>query len=95
MCFTSEFPYLAMRSESQKRSRDREFNPSVIRPAKTEAIPLRAKNQFRHRQAAAAGYRSPAVYRHEPVLGPLRGRDEFQLLLLDLSMPANPFATAR
>jgi serine/threonine protein kinase/tetratricopeptide (TPR) repeat protein len=45
-------------------------------------------------RAAAAGYRSPAVYRHEPALGPLRGRDDFQLLMMDLAMPAAPFAAA-
>jgi serine/threonine-protein kinase len=47
------------------------------------------------RQAAATGYRSPAVYRHEPALGLLRGRDDFQLLMMDLAMPAAPFAAAR
>ena len=44
------------------------------------------------RRAVAAGYRSPAVYRHEPALGPLRGRDDFQLLMMDLAMPAAPFS---
>jgi hypothetical protein len=46
------------------------------------------------RQAAAADYRSAPVYRHEPALGPLRGRDDFQLLMMDLAMPAAPFAAA-
>jgi tetratricopeptide (TPR) repeat protein len=44
------------------------------------------------RRAAAMGYRSPAAYRYEPALGPLRGRDDFRLLLLDLAFPADPFA---
>ncbi len=47
------------------------------------------------RQAVATGYRSAAVYRHEPALGPLRRRDDFQLLMMDLAMPAAPFAAAR
>jgi hypothetical protein len=47
------------------------------------------------RQAAAADYRSAAVYRHEPALGPLSGRDDFQLIMMDLAMPAAPFAVAR
>ena len=53
----------------------------------------RAMNDLR--QAVAAGYRSSAMYRHESALAPLRGRGDFQLLLLDLAMPADAFATAR
>ena len=52
----------------------------------------RAMNDLR--QAIAAGYRSSAMYRHEPALAPLHGRDDFQLLLLDLAMPADVFAVA-
>ncbi len=44
------------------------------------------------RQAVATGYRNPADYRREPALGPLRGRDDFRLLMLDLAFPADPFA---
>ena len=47
------------------------------------------------RQAAATGWRSPAAYRYEPALGPLRGREDFKLLMMDLAMPADPFAAAR
>jgi serine/threonine protein kinase/tetratricopeptide (TPR) repeat protein len=47
------------------------------------------------RRAVAAGYRSPAVYRYEPALGPLRRRDDFRLLMMDLAMPASPFGPAR
>ena len=46
------------------------------------------------RRAAAEGYRSPAVFRYEPALAPLRGRDDFQFLMIKLSMLANPFAAA-
>jgi eukaryotic-like serine/threonine-protein kinase len=44
------------------------------------------------RQAFATGYRDPADYRREPALDPLRGRDDFQLLMLDLAFPSEPFA---
>jgi hypothetical protein len=47
------------------------------------------------RQAAAMGWRSAAVYRYEPALGPLRGRADFKLLMMDLMLPAEPFAAAR
>src|SRR5262249_48361927 len=44
------------------------------------------------RVAVGGGYRSHAFYRHEDALDPLRGRDDFRLLMLDLAMPADPFA---
>src|SRR5262249_9561584 len=44
------------------------------------------------RRAVAAGYRNPAAYRTESALDPLRDRDDFQLLMLDLAMPDDPFA---
>jgi serine/threonine-protein kinase len=47
------------------------------------------------RRAVAMGYRSPAVFEHEPALAPLRGRADFRLLMMDLAIPADPFAAAR
>jgi hypothetical protein len=47
------------------------------------------------RRAAAMGYRNSAQYRYEPALAPLRGREDFRLLMMDLAMPADPFAAAR
>jgi hypothetical protein len=44
------------------------------------------------RQAAAMGYHSPAAFRYEPALGPLQGRDDFRLLLMDMAFPADAFA---
>ena len=44
------------------------------------------------RRAAALGYRSPAAYRAEDALDDLRDRDTFRLLIMDLAMPAEPFA---
>jgi hypothetical protein len=44
------------------------------------------------RQAAATGWRNPAAYRYEPALAPLRGHDDFRLLMMDLPFPAQPFA---
>jgi hypothetical protein len=42
--------------------------------------------------AAASGSSDPAAYRNETALDPLRGRPDFRLLLMDLDMPADPFA---
>ena len=44
------------------------------------------------RQAVAMGFRSARQYRNEPALGPLRDRDDFQLLIMDLAMPERPLA---
>ncbi len=44
------------------------------------------------RRAIAIGFRNPDTFRNEPALEPLRDRDDFRLLLLDLSFPADPFA---
>ena len=44
------------------------------------------------RLAIAAGYRNPNAYRTESGLDPLRDRSDFQVLLMDLRMPAEPFA---
>jgi tetratricopeptide (TPR) repeat protein len=47
------------------------------------------------RQAVGMGYREPAVYRTEEALDPLRGRDDFKLLVMDLAMPVDPLARGR
>jgi serine/threonine-protein kinase len=47
------------------------------------------------RRAVAMGYLSLGAYRNEPALGALRDRDDFRLLMMDLAMPADPFAAAR
>jgi tetratricopeptide (TPR) repeat protein len=46
-------------------------------------------------RAVALGFRSLDSFSTEDALDPLRGRDDFRLLLMDLAMPAEPFATAR
>jgi hypothetical protein len=46
------------------------------------------------RRAVGMGYRSRDAFRTEAALGPLRSRDDFQLLMMDLAMPADPFARA-
>jgi hypothetical protein len=43
-------------------------------------------------QAVAMGYRSLDAYRTADELDPLRDRDDFQLLMLDLAFPADAFA---
>ena len=41
------------------------------------------------------GYRNGAGFRTADALDPLRGRDDFRLLMMDLEMPANPFAAGQ
>jgi hypothetical protein len=43
-------------------------------------------------QAIAMGYSAAEEYRTADALDPLRDRDDFRLLLLDLAFPADPFA---
>ena len=43
------------------------------------------------RQAVSLGYRNPDAYRNESALDPLRDRPDFQVLMLDLAMPADFF----
>ena len=43
------------------------------------------------RRAVAAGYWDIAWMRRDPDLDPLRPRADFQVLLLDLAFPADPF----
>jgi hypothetical protein len=47
------------------------------------------------RQAVAAGYRDLDELGKDRDLVPLRPRADFQLLMMDVAMPADPFATAR
>jgi eukaryotic-like serine/threonine-protein kinase len=44
------------------------------------------------RRAVARGYRSPHALRTDPSLDPLRSRPDFELLLLDLEFPDDPFS---
>jgi eukaryotic-like serine/threonine-protein kinase len=46
------------------------------------------------RKAVGVGYRNPDAYRTEDALDPLRGREDFRLFMMDLAMPAEPFARA-
>jgi hypothetical protein len=47
------------------------------------------------RRAVAAGYGALAHMQADTDLDPLRDRDDFRLLMMDLAMPADPFAAAR
>jgi tetratricopeptide (TPR) repeat protein len=47
------------------------------------------------RRAVADGFRDIAHMRIDADLDPLRGRDDFRLLMMDLAMPAKPFARAQ
>jgi hypothetical protein len=44
------------------------------------------------RQAIAGGYRKPTVLQTDSDLDPLRSRPDFQLLMMDLEFPYDPFA---
>ena len=46
------------------------------------------------RRAIATGYRKLALIQTDPDLDQLRSRPDFQLLMLDLAFPAEPFAAA-
>jgi serine/threonine-protein kinase len=46
-------------------------------------------------KAVAMGYRRAGALRTESALDPLRGRDDFRLMMMDLEFPAEPFAEAR
>jgi eukaryotic-like serine/threonine-protein kinase len=41
------------------------------------------------------GFHNLQAIQAEPGLDPLRGRADFRLLLMDLAMPADPFAKGR
>jgi eukaryotic-like serine/threonine-protein kinase len=43
-------------------------------------------------RAVAMGYRSLDAFRTDDALDPLRDREDFRLLMMDLAMPADPFA---
>ncbi len=47
------------------------------------------------RRAVSLGYRCSDAHRSEDALGALRGRLDFKLLLMDVSVSAEPFAVAR
>jgi serine/threonine-protein kinase len=47
------------------------------------------------RKAVVMGYRSLDRFRTDDALDPLRSRDEFRLLLMDVAFPAEPFAATR
>src|SRR5262249_49521210 len=42
------------------------------------------------RRAIDLGYRDLAAFRTEPALEPLRSRDDFRALMMDLAFPPNP-----
>ena len=44
------------------------------------------------RRAVDTGYRDAAEFRREPALDPLRGRDDFRLIMMDVAFPEQPFA---
>jgi tetratricopeptide (TPR) repeat protein len=63
---------------------------SGISPAEAAAQAEEAMTILR--RAVAGGYRDFDLLRVEPGLDPLRSRDDFRRLLMDLTFPAEPFA---
>ncbi len=45
--------------------------------------------------SVSMGYGNPDAFRTEDALDPLRGREDFRLLIMDLAFPAEPFARVR
>jgi hypothetical protein len=41
------------------------------------------------------GYRNAPAWRTEPARDPLRSRDDFRLLMMDVAFPAEPSAATR
>ena len=46
-------------------------------------------------QAVAMGFSNLDAYRNEDALDPLRDRDDFRLLMMDVAMPAEAFTPGR
>jgi hypothetical protein len=46
------------------------------------------------RQAEAHGYRNIAEISREPAFDSIRSRPDFKLLMMDLAIPVDPFASA-
>jgi hypothetical protein len=44
------------------------------------------------RRSVAGGFKTREIFRTSPDLEPLHDRDDFQMLLMDLALPADPFA---
>ena len=59
-------------------------------PDEGRAVADRAMHVLR--QAVAAGYDNAAQIDEESDLDPLRSRPDFQILMMDLAFPADPFA---
>jgi hypothetical protein len=67
---------------------------SGLTPAEGRAEAERAVSGVR--EAFARGYSNLEWVRHgDPDLKPIRRRPEFQMLIMDLIMPVDPFARAR
>jgi hypothetical protein len=65
--------------------------PRAATPSASDESPYGARAVDEARKAAAAGYASPARFRTDPNLDPLRSRTDFRELLMDLAFPAEPF----
>jgi hypothetical protein len=63
---------------------------SGVSPGQGQTEADRAMDQLR--RADGLGYRNRDAFRTEAALGPLRGREDFRLMMMDLAMPDEPFS---
>jgi hypothetical protein len=63
---------------------------SSVSPGQGQAQADQAMDQLR--RAVGRGFRNRDVFRTEAALGPLRGREDFRLIMMDLAMPDEPFS---
>jgi tetratricopeptide (TPR) repeat protein len=61
----------------------------------TEGVDQAVKAMALLRQVATLSFRNLAYFRTESALDPLRSRDDFRLLMMDVSFPVEPFAPVR
>jgi hypothetical protein len=69
--------------------------PAPVRGQFIVEDPKDGKGNVPERASAASFDRGLDAFRTEDALDPLRGRDDLKLLMMDLAMPADPFAAAR
>ena len=68
----------------------------ALAPEKAEQVQrLQGKAVDAIKKAIGMGFRDRAVLDHEHDIDPLRSRPDFQLLLMDLAFPKDPFARGR
>ena len=89
---TSGEPWRCWTACRRGRARNGTRRRAAMRALDGPAEANRAMDRLR--RAVGMGYRNLDAFRTEVALDPLRDRADFRLMMLDLAMPANPFASA-